>query len=436
MEKGRLLMNAYKFKITETEPTPLIRDFQSFLDYVEAEKPYLTPKGYICGKGLFEMNQRMAHPLDGITVRSGQEFYPQLHLFFHLAQAGRLIQKESGKGNKVILQLSSRAKEYGKLNPTEKYFFLLESLWVDVKWKQIESSIFKGLGILSLQKVLGELAGKTPNVPIRAPDLVGMPESLGYFWIYFALFGFWTVTQKRDIIPYSKKIFHPETITPSPLGVVLASLLIRERNYATWNLPFRRELGERNVNPGQPLPGEYLVIPGAKKGKKGKIVQKNQSREPFFLPFISLFAAGELSKTLPREAAKPVEGVYLFRVSLSGEVWRKIELSSGHTLLDFHNAIQDAYKFDSDHLYSFFMDGIPWSDEKFTSPHEDEGPHVNEVSIGELGLVKGQTFLYLFDYGDEWRFRVSLEEIQANKPHPKRPRIVERKGKSPEQYAT
>ena len=67
------------------------------------------------------------------------------------------------------------------------------------------------------------------------------------------------------------------------------------------------------------------------------------------------------------------------------------------------------------------MDGIPWSDEKFSSPYEDEGPHVDEVRIGELGLAKGQTILYLFDYGDEWRFRVTLEEIQQDKPHPKKP---------------
>jgi hypothetical protein len=345
-----------------------------------------------------------------------------------------LIHKESGKGNKAFLQISSRAKDFCELNPTEKYFFLLETLWVDIKWGQIESSIFKGLGILYIQDVLGKIAGKTPNVPIRAQDLVGMPESLGYLWIYFALFGFWTVTQDKDIVPYSKRLFHPGTITPSPLGVVLASLLIRGRNYATWNLPFRRELGQRNVNPGQPLPEEYLLTRSPKKGKKARIVQKDQSGEPFFLPFISLFAEGELSKTLPREPAMPVEGVYLFRVSLSGSVWRKIELSSGHTLLDFHNAIQAAYKFDSDHLYSFFMDGIPWSDEKFTSPYEDEGPYADEVRIGELGLVKGQTFLYLFDYGDEWRFRVTLEEIRHDQPHPKSPRIVERKGGSPEQY--
>jgi len=427
-------MNAYKFTITEMEPTPLIRDFHSFLDYVEAGKPYLTPKGYIGGKALFEMNQRMVHPFDGVTVRTGQEFYPQFHLFFHLSQAGRLVQKDSGKGNKAFLQLSSRGKDFCKLNPTEKYFFLLETLWVDTKWNQIESSIFKGLGILYLADVLGKIAERTPNVPIGAADLVGMPESLGYLWIYFALFGFWTVTQNKDIVPYSKRVFHPGTITPSPLGVVLASLLIRERNYITWNLPFRRQLGERCVNPGQPLPEEYLLALSAKKGKKERILQKDQSREPFSLPFIPFFAEGVLSKTLPREPAMPVEGVYLFRVSLSGSVWRKIELSSGHTLLDFHNAIQAAYKFDSDHLYSFFMDGIPWSDEKFTSPYEDEGPYADEVRIGELGLVKGQTFLYLFDYGDEWRFRVTLEEIRQDKPHPKSPRILERKGRSPEQY--
>ena len=82
-----------RFTITETEPTPLLCDFQSFLDYIGANKPYLTPKGYISGKDLFEVNKRMIHPLEGTTSRTGQEFYPQFHLFFHLAQAGRLIQK-------------------------------------------------------------------------------------------------------------------------------------------------------------------------------------------------------------------------------------------------------------------------------------------------------------------------------------------------------
>jgi hypothetical protein len=222
--------------------------------------------------------------------------------------------------------------------------------------------------------------------------------------------------------------------TPLPLGIVLGSLLIKERQYPNWNLSFRRKLGQRNVNPGQPLPEEYLVDPTAEKGTKARIVQKDQSKDPFFLPFVSFFPEGELSNTLPREVRKPIEGVYVFRVSLSQGVWREIELSSSHTLLDLHYAIQKAYHFDDDHLYSFFMDGVAWSDEKFTSPNEDEGPYADEATIGELGLGKGQAFLYLFDYGDEWRFRVVLEEILQDKTRPKIPRILKKKGKSPRQY--
>ncbi len=428
-------MNAYgKFMITETEPVPLIGDFKRFLEAIEANPTYLTPKGCISGRSLFEINQRMTHPLEGTTVRTGQEFYPQLHLFFHLAQAGRLIQKELGKANKIILRLSNRAVEYLRLTPTEKYFFLLETFWVDTDWNRLEAPGFNRMSTLHVHEILAKILGKTPGVPIRATDLISIPDVLGYFWIYFATFGFWTVTRDMNEIQWSKRNFRPATITPLPLGIVLASLLFKERQYPNWNLSFRRKLGQRNVNPGQPLPEEYLVYSGAKKGAKARIVQRDQSKDPFFLPFVSFFPEGELSKTLPREVLKPIEGVYLFHVSLSEGVWRKIELSSDHTLLDLHYAIQNAYHFDDDHLYSFFMDGVAWSDEKFTSPNEDEGPYVDEVTIGELGLVKGQAFLYLFDYGDEWRFRVALEEIRQDKPHPKIPRILKKKGKSPRQY--
>ena len=176
-----------KFIITETEPTPLIHDFQSFLEYIGTNKPYLTPKGYVSGKDLFEINKGMTHPIGDTTVRSGQQLYPQLHLFFHLAQAGRLIQKALGKADKTVLQLSDQAMDYSELTPTEKYFFLLETLWVDTNWKHVEASIFKGLGILDAQTVLGKLAGRTPNVRICAKDLVSVPDSLGYLWIYFPI---------------------------------------------------------------------------------------------------------------------------------------------------------------------------------------------------------------------------------------------------------
>lgn len=81
-----------------------------------------------------------------------------------------------------------------------------------------------------------------------------------------------------------------------------------------------------------------------------------------------------MQKTLPREGVKFVDGTYVFKVSLAKDLWRRIEISAEHTLLDLHRTIQKAYNFDDDHLYSFFMDGRAWSYERFVSPYEEEGP--------------------------------------------------------------
>ena len=199
----------------------------------------------------------------------------------------------------------------------------------------------------------------------------------------------------------------------STFGVTLARVLSETRDLFYWNLPYRRkEYGEWRAIPGSPLHGE----------------------EPFFLPFFPLLPEGELEKTLPREGVKFVDGTYVFKVSLAKDLWRRIEIAADHTLLDLHRAIQKAYNFDDDHLYSFFMDGRAWSYERFVSPYEEEGPWVDDVRIGELGLFIGQNILYLFDYGDEWHFRVELEEIRTEGRKPREPKIIEKKGKAPKQY--
>ena len=108
-------------------------------------------------------------------------------------------------------------------------------------------------------------------------------------------------------------------------------------------------------------------------------------------------------------------------------------MAAKHTLHKMHLAIQEAFEFGDDHLYSFFMDNKKWSNDRYDSPH-DEGPNADEVTIGELGLYVGKTFLYLFDYGDEWEFKVEVEEINSGNPLPLMPQIVGKRGKAPDQY--
>jgi hypothetical protein len=150
---------------------------------------------------------------------------------------------------------------------------------------------------------------------------------------------------------------------------------------------------------------------------------------------------------------------YIFKVKLKHDkrVWRKIEVLGSQTLDDLHMAIQEAFNFDADHLYSFFMSGKAWDDSDFEYHHPDADPQTplekkmetifslileshperrvsaTRVRIESLNLKPKQKFLYLFDYGDEWHFEVEfLKEAIAEKvPYP---RIIDSRGEAPEQY--
>lgn len=128
------------------------------------------------------------------------------------------------------------------------------------------------------------------------------------------------------------------------------------------------------------------------------------------------------------------EMIYVVKVLLKRGIWRRIQLSSRHTLHDLHKVILDAYEFDDDHLYAFFMQGKPWQGEAYWSPYNDEGPYADKVKIGSLNLAIKQKFLYLYDFGDEWTFSVQVEKILETDTTALKPVIIETHGGAPEQY--
>ncbi|MCB2353004.1 plasmid pRiA4b ORF-3 family protein [Clostridium estertheticum] len=156
--------------------------------------------------------------------------------------------------------------------------------------------------------------------------------------------------------------------------------------------------------------------------------------EEFFLPFKDIFQDIELEKTLPRRKIKFKDGVYTFKVSLRKGTWSKIQLSAHETLHDLHILIQQAFEFDDDYMYSFFMDGKPWSKYEFKCPIGDEGPCSDEVKIGELDLIEKQNFLYIFDYGDVWKFNIEVFEVKDEEGDEYNPKVIENKGERPQQY--
>lgn len=117
-------------------------------------------------------------------------------------------------------------------------------------------------------------------------------------------------------------------------------------------------------------------------------------------------------------------------------VTARIAVRADQPLTALHDAIQEAFGWWDDHLYSFWLDGIFWgdSDHEFTSPvTPDHDVRTADVPLAELGLGLGAKLAYVFDFGDEWRVSVHLREI-TQPDDGVYPRVIERTGEAPPQY--
>lgn len=184
-------------------------------------------------------------------------------------------------------------------------------------------------------------------------------------------------------------------------------------------------LGQAYLEAERPLPADVLEVLAA-----------HAVNDPSFGPRF-------MARSLLRATGQPVPldnpgGLYAFKARLRG--YRPfsctIELRSEQTLDDLHYAIQKAFQWDDDHLYSFFMNGQHFDPQySFASPEEDDRPPwTDEAVIGELGLVIGHKFVYYFDYGDGHEFEIEVVDIRSQAEPGQYPRVIESQGKPPEQY--
>jgi hypothetical protein len=124
-------------------------------------------------------------------------------------------------------------------------------------------------------------------------------------------------------------------------------------------------------------------------------------------------------------------------------IYRDIEIEASNSLYTFAEAIVAAFGFYFDHAFGFYTGLTPAKMmreypryELFADMGETE-PNVGSVKktkVAQAFPAIGHTMMFLFDYGDEWRFRVSLRETGAKIAKVRYPRIVATHGDAPPQY--
>lgn len=160
----------------------------------------------------------------------------------------------------------------------------------------------------------------------------------------------------------------------------------------------------------------------------------------YTVPLDMIEAGDEEKEQLPPASAAAPTTLYRFHVALEWkpDVWRRIEMRGDQTLEDLHYAIQDAFGWDDDHLYSFYLNGRAFDPKmEYCSPYADCERHVSGYRLENVDLRPHKKLLYLFDYGDELRHTVTVEAITKGGVEPRKryPRIAERHGRRVPQYA-
>ena len=116
---------------------------------------------------------------------------------------------------------------------------------------------------------------------------------------------------------------------------------------------------------------------------------------------------------------------YRFRIELEDiqpPIWRRILIAAAASFADLHSAVQGAMGWEDDHLYRFEVRDPATGRMMFLGrPLEDDGWEDNVLPGWQHGIVDFITpdrpdCQYVYDYGDNWRHRVSVEEAVALEP--------------------
>jgi len=387
--------------ISDSGPGTILRDFDTLLGYLRRQELQVAGTHQLPRNVLAEINGRLTRPIQLRLKRPQQKSYPHIQGLYLVLRASGLA-CIGGTGGKLFLSIDDGVYQVWKsLNPTERYCALLES-WL----------------IRGKQEIVGERGRRGAMIPDNFRDLMEL---------------FIHMSERSLQVAGDRDAEHLLRYVPGWCNLGLLELF-----------------GLIVIKPGSPIEGEgwqieridrtafgdalvALLYTGFFKNMNLILKLKEEGKMPVGLlqPVLQpYFPDWKKNLSIPEWVFR--EGTYIFKVSL-GRLWFRIAIPAKYTLESLASAILDAAKFDYDHLYYFQHENPFGALERVNHPYMDEGPWASDVRVGDLLLRVGQKMTYLYDFGDNWEFDVTLEEVDRAKVV-KEPVVLETHGEPPEQY--
>ena len=390
--------------IDDRQPGTILQDFETLLTFVQENAPVTVTKStaLLSMKYLPQLNERLSHPIKLDLKRPGHKSLPNVVGLYLLLRASGLAYIEGGGAKQRVVTDEAVLESWQQLTPTERYFSLLET-WV----------------IRALPEIIGERKGGIfgnllytwstffQRIPESGKTIEGDDEEarmLRYFpggaaLCLLEMFGFITI---HDADPEPGKGWRILSVEKTPLGEAMLIVLLSDEIDTLEDILLFQE---------KPIEETFGML------------------QPKFQPFFP-----EWQKNLTLSTPEIREGTYIVKVSL-GNVWRRIAIPGNLDMDWLSSVILNAFQFDHDHLYSFRYKNRFGLETEINHPYVEEPLFADEVAVQEVLRQPGMSMIFLYDFGDNWEFTVELERIDPVDPRLKKPKILEKHGKAPEQYA-
>jgi hypothetical protein len=420
---------------TPNQPNAIVQDFETFIEFLQLHKVEVSANQHaIAPKYLADLNSRLSHPITIDFQRPSQKSYPYIHGLYLLLRASAIAQVQLDKKKNLLRIDPQILKSWQGLSAIEKYFNLLAT-WIYYASEDIMDNsgralpeyffVFNGWRQLAKED-LDFTDGSKNNEWLNRVRLHNLA--------LLNLFGF---VELEDAEPLTGKGWRIIRVKALPLGRAIMELL----DTTNWKKGFFDESEEdfSDLFPDQQDAKTKLDI----------IVQKSTPTEILQEEFqaLDLFPTWEKNLQMPEPEAK--DGIFTFKVSIqihiqkskdkfsTETIWRKIAIPSNLTLYDFSCAILKAFDFANDHLHQFTYKDRQGFKKSIYHPYTQHGEgdgFTDEILIRDWQINIGDRITYVFDFGDWWEFNVVLESIDEPDPKLKKAKVIDKKGKAPEQY--
>lgn len=399
--------------LKEIESQPIVQDFDDFLAYFDGKEVLLTKTSeQINSKACFELNAGMFYKEIGVQIKSKPTKYPLLLLFFELGKASGLLEYLQVKSKRTVMRNEEAISYYESLNPTGKYFFLLQTFITEADFERLTEDPFRLPNPKDIHSYFEESYQE------------GSPH---YHHSY-------VVTLSFDFFGWGDAVRDEEysfikTFALNEMGKILISTIVENRKPVFWNsyyfiahqyLHWAKAKGFFIMNNRPDISKEEF--------EKMLIAKKEK---PFLAPFKSLLPENTLGN-LQSFAQNEQKGVFYFKIYIHGKtsVWRQIAIDGESSIEDLHLAIRQGYGLgNKEGAYIFCHSGNPDSYFKIIGKQTREsGMRADLVPIKELKIKRFQKMAFLFsNTTNNFDFDVVLEEVKENETL-KKYKVVGKKG--------